>query len=648
MIIHPSICKKENMKQIYLTALLVSSMSLPICAQNTPVLNWAQSMGSASNEGVNAIATDSNGDIVVIGTYDGTTDFDPGPGTETLVSFTVTAYVAKYAQNGDLIWVYDFPSSNWSELKYLYIGADNSIYASGSYYGSVDLAPGTTTNVITTSSVAAFMIKMDPSGNIEYTYDLETTLGSSSFYNMTVNTAKEVYFVTYQSGIVDYDNGIGSAIVDNSATWGGYYLNKLNSDGTYSWVKESEFAIADMVTDNNDHVFLCGALYGTAPLDIEPGPAVTNATCSPSMDAAFVVKLDADGSYLDHFIMETNAQVEIQHLTIDSQNQDILVSGLFDGQTNFEPASTSYVVDAIYSDEVYVARYSNAGDIKWVFRTEGSSTSSCGDIKSVSSDMYGNVYLAGELYNGPLDMDPGAGVENLGGSSFVHYLLKWDSLGNFNWAYTMLPDAELNTIALSADGNHIYFGGDLSASADVDPEGTAEVPCSGCTGDNDIFLVKWNNCDLDVTIFNNGSALEAVETSAGTTYQWYDLNGDPIPGATNSTYTPTVNGGYQVLITKGDCSYFSSMYSVTNVGLESTNPEVNLIIYPNPAENYLMISGITETGLVEIIDLLGDIVYQSQVTSDVSQINIGQLASGSYLLRVTQHGSISNIHFVKN
>lgn len=153
---------------------------------------------------------------------------------------------------------------------------------------------------------------------------------------------------------------------------------------------------------------------------------------------------------------------------------------------------------------------------------------------------------------------------------------------------------------------------------------------------------------MDITIFNNGSALAANETSAGTTYQWFDGTGNPIPGATSSTFKPTENGDYQVLISKGACSYFSSSYSVTNAGLESTVLEGVIAVYPNPAENYLVISGVSETSTVQVVDLLGNSVYQTQIYADHSQIDVEQLAAGSYILRVTQGDATSSVIFLKN
>src|SRR5262245_18632219 len=47
---------------------------------------WALAVGTTANEAGRAVATDSAGDVYITGQFQGTVDFDPGPGTFNLVS----------------------------------------------------------------------------------------------------------------------------------------------------------------------------------------------------------------------------------------------------------------------------------------------------------------------------------------------------------------------------------------------------------------------------------------------------------------------------------------------------------------------------------------------------------------------------------
>ncbi|MDX5429200.1 MAG: hypothetical protein LPK79_13955, partial [Bacteroidota bacterium] len=59
----------------------------------------------------------------------------------------------------------------------------------------------------------------------------------------------------------------------------------------------------------------------------------------------------------------------------------------------------------------------------------------------------------------------------------------------------------------------------------------------------------------DTGVVNLGGTLRSLESDPNTAYQWVDCgNGfSPISGATQSTFTPLVNGSYAVVLTHGNC-----------------------------------------------------------------------------------------------
>jgi hypothetical protein len=620
-------------KGFLLLALSTLTIFTRVNSQTTPTLNWAQTIGSIDTEDAFEIVADENGDVIVCGRYQGTTDFDPGPGTTSLTSPTQCAYIAKYTSTGEFVWVVDFPSSFASYLGELKLDTIGNVYACGVFYEDVDLQFGPGTNLLTTTNYEAFMVKLNSSGALEYTYHTPVTTGSASFLQLAVNSIGEVFLIADQYGSVDYDPGAGTILIDNTTSGADFYLVKLSNMGSVTWVKDLEPEVYDMEFDASDNLWIEGP-FDYAIIDVAPGTPVTY--LSGFYADNFVVKLNSDGTYLDDFMY-------IHNIVIDALTQDVLISGHFGGEANFEPATSDHILNSAVTEELFVARYSNAGVCKWAKRVESNVSSYSIIDNDLRTDHAGNIYIAGTV-GGIYDVDPGSGTTYINSSNADSYIMKWDSSGNFKWCYEIIDGGELNNIALTPDGNYLYLTGSFEFDSDIDPDGTTEITSAG---NMDAFIVKWNNCDLDVTIFNNGTALEAAEQSAGTTYQWFNLAGDPISGANSATYKPTENGGYQVLITKGSCSYFSSMYSVTNAGLQSVKNETNIIVFPNPAENYVVVSGVTETATLTIFDLLGNSVHRSVLQEGSSQISIDQLPAGSYILQVQQGNSISNLHLVK-
>ena len=62
----------------------------------------------------------------------------------------------------------------------------------------------------------------------------------------------------------------------------------------------------------------------------------------------------------------------------------------------------------------------------------------------------------------------------------------------------------------------------------------------------------------------------------------------------------------------------------------------NIKLFPNPAKDLLTISNSSElTVLLELIDLTGRVVASSQLNSGNNELNVGRLATGTFIYRLT-------------
>ncbi|MCB9163608.1 MAG: T9SS type A sorting domain-containing protein [Flavobacteriales bacterium] len=169
---------------------------------------------------------------------------------------------------------------------------------------------------------------------------------------------------------------------------------------------------------------------------------------------------------------------------------NVYICGAFDDAVDMDPDP---VGEAILNDEgngdVYLAKYSNAGEHLWSFRL-GNYLHDLGSDIAVDAD--GNVYLTG-YFRIDVDFDPGPGEAMLTSLSERDvFVAKYDTDGNYQWAFNIAFGGNVERypgIGLDAEGN-VLVTGEFFGSPDFDPgPGTGIITSNG---NQDIFLAKYD------------------------------------------------------------------------------------------------------------------------------------------------------------
>jgi len=147
-----------------------------------------------------------------------------------------------------------------------------------------------------------------------------------------------------------------------------------------------------------------------------------------------------------------------------------------------------------------------------------------------------------------------------------------------------------------------------------------------------------------------------ISSDSKSQYTWDFGDGNSTSGMTvNHTYEQV--GVYRVSLTRDDGHSFKMDVDIENgtywsataaTGLSSLEQEV-VNVFPNPASDRLTINCDVKSSnvQVQIVNVDGTIVQVENIDSYNSTINIQNLCSGYYLLRITDGVSISRASFIK-
>lgn len=124
-------------------------------------------------------------------------------------------------------------------------------------------------------------------------------------------------------------------------------------------------------------------------------------------------------------------------------------------------------------------------------------------------------------------------------------------------------------------------------------------------------------------------------------FSW-TLNGSSITplysgGATTGTYFFTQAGTY-ILSTPYSSTYTKTFTVIWNTPLDISNmrdvPNV-FQIFPNPSKDIFNITSLEKISNIEVLNIIGQTIYSSEIDSLNAFVNIGDKPKGIYFLRIT-------------
>jgi len=112
--------------------------------------------------------------------------------------------------------------------------------------------------------------------------------------------------------------------------------------------------------------------------------------------------------------------------------------------------------------------------------------------------------------------------------------------------------------------------------------GTYTHTLPNSTGCDSVITLNLTINSANNTVTQVGNLL--ISNASGAVYQWvYCPSMLAISGATNQSYTPTVNADYAVVVIENGCSATSNCYTVNSIGLDEATQNIDVTLFPNPS-----------------------------------------------------------------
>lgn len=259
-------------------------------------LIWAHNFGGSGAVGDSGSSIKVDGSYVyVTGVFNGSVDFDPGPGTETIASsqFTRSAFIAKYDLDGNYVWAKSV------------VGAESS------------------------SKIAI------------------NNLGDFAITG---------YF---QLNNADFDPGVGETLLPYESSLPDAYVAVFNNDGELKWAKSiggptSSLEIPEVVSFGEDgSVFVTGS--GGGQIDFNQQGSTSYILTSQSTDA-FIANYDADGTLNYAYLLGGSGSDYGAKHTIKGGNL-IVYGRQRSAAIDFDFSDGTSIVTSVNLDDSYLAKY---------------------------------------------------------------------------------------------------------------------------------------------------------------------------------------------------------------------------------------------------------------------------------------------------
>lgn len=388
---------------------------------------WSFLISGTLHDVATVVRTDSDNNIIVLGYFEGTADFDPSSGTHELSAGSgKDTFIAKYDANGNLIWAINIGSNLDVRGTSLAVDSANDLFVTGYYTGTADFDPSVGNYLLTAPGTTAFCLKLSAGAIFQWALNIGGP-GTELGFSICVDSANNIYIVGEFSGTTDLDPSTSVATHISNGS-GDAFLLKLDPNGSYLWSNSFGGTGEDIATsvacESGGDVYVSGTFRNTVDFDPSTGSVIHT---SQGITDIFVSKFAVSGNFMWNFAVGAEGIDHSRDIAQDGLG-GLYITGSFIDTVDFDAGPGLTDLIATTNGFVYVAKYSTtSGDLEWAKHTTspGSSKIAIYDDK---------VYISGPMSDSSYFDPPSGGLLASVENSVNSFLAQYSLNGSYNWS----------------------------------------------------------------------------------------------------------------------------------------------------------------------------------------------------------------------
>lgn len=432
-----------------------------------------------------------NNQLLIVGNFTGTINFDPAAsGFELTATATGDSFIAKYNSLLTSIAVFDITSTANVIASTLAVDNAGNIVISGTCSGTTDFDPfGSTSNLTVATNRNTFIAKYSNVGVLQWVKDIGGRQATSSLSTpkLVQDSNNNILITGVYSLTSDFNP---SAAIFNLTTSGSnYFLAKYDVDGNYIWAKKigngPTVLKRNIAIDTSNNVYIDGTFSGIT--DFDPNAGVVN--LDSTSGNFFFAQYDTNGN----FVYANNIVATINTLLINNNNE-LVVSGTFTGNLDFDPSSaTANLISPAVN--AFLSKYNAVGS--YVYAKQIGNKKSNRIVSYVATDQMGAIYRVGQL-SATSDIDPSSAVFTVTNASLGtgFFISKYTGSGALVWGKTITTtvgsSAGISVTNTDPNGNTYVVGGFIG-TVDFDPSANTATMVSSSSTVSDLYIAKYDS-----------------------------------------------------------------------------------------------------------------------------------------------------------